>query len=237
MCGRIAMLLDYDYLSEQLEVEFDPEVKEAYAPRYNVGPTQWHWIVQWVPGRGTRVMQPARWGLINKWSKDRKWAARQINARVETVEEKPAFKESFVARRCVVPISGFYEWSGGKRSRHPYFLRSAEGEDKVLQLAGLWSSWMAPETGEPEQTFTVLTTVANETVSALHERMPVLLDGQGVRDWLNPESSEGLLRELMRPAAEGVLTSYPVDERVNSVSFEDPSCVERVAGPRQRSLF
>lgn len=237
MCGRVTLLSDYDELVDELDVAYDPNQAAAWQPRYNVAPTQWHWIVQWMPRSAERVMVPARWGLINAWSKDRKWAARQINARAEGVEDKPAYREAFALRRCVVPISGFYEWAGDGERSIPHYIRPQA--QAILPLAGLWASWIAPESGETEQTFTILTTAANETMAPLHERMPVILDREGIASWLEPDAAVADLRQLLRPAPEGLLRHHPVSARINTAEPDDADLIEEVTlqPPRQQSLF
>jgi len=233
----VTLLSDYDALVDDLELSYDASIASVLQPRYNIAPTQDHWIVQWLPRPGQRVMAPARWGLINAWSKDRKWAARQINARAEGIEDKPAYREAFALRRCVVPVSGFYEWMGEGDRKIPHYIHPAE--ERVLRLAGLWATWTAPETGQAEQTFTILTTTANDVVAPLHERMPVILDRDGATAWLDPDSALADLRGLLRPAGLELLTHHPVSPRVNSVEADDASCLERVTlePPRQQSLF
>jgi putative SOS response-associated peptidase YedK len=170
-----------------------------------------------------------RWGLIPSWAKQAKDGARHINARAETLASSPAFRVAFTKRRCIVPSDGFYEWqqTGGKR-KQPWFLGPV-GERAVLAMAGLWSVWKDPATGLWVTSAAVITTDANDDVSTLHDRMPVLLPRDAWATWLDPdERDQDLLRSLLTPAPDGILDIHPVSMRVNDVRNDGPDLMESV---------
>lgn len=168
---------------------------------------------------GPRRFEVMRWGLIPFWARDSRIGRRTINARSETVAEKPAFRAAFRARRCLVPADGFYEWTGPRRKRQPLNIHRADGYP--LALAGLWESH-----AELGQTFTIITTGSSEFMAGFHHRMPVILEACDWDAWLAAEDEDPAWRTaLLRPAAEHVLTSYPVDPAVNSVANNGPELI------------
>ena len=229
MCGRFTLTeTDFDALAEALGVTAAPNAEEwaaraaLYRPRYNVAPTEQHWLVR--VKEGERELVPASWGLINSWAKDASGAFRQINARSETAKSRPAFRDAFQRRRCVVPADGFFEWVGPKNARRPVWFHAADGG--LLRLAGLYESWRDPKTDALRRTFTVLTTAANDVVAMAHDRMPVILAANDVGPWLH-----GGGEELLHPAPSEWLVATPVSPRVNSVKNDDPQCLEPVPLP------
>jgi len=225
MCARFTLTLpDYAALARALGVEITGAPLDLYHPRYNAAPGQQQLILRAHDGR--REIVPARWGLIPRWAKDPSIASKLVNARAETAPEKPAFRDAFVKRRCVVPADGFYEWGGKKGARRPFWFHPKGGG--LLRLAGLYESWKDPETGEPLLTFTILTTPANAVVGKLHTRMPALLGEEDLDVWLGREDAAGSLEALLRPAPADVLEMRPVSPRVNSVTHDDPSLLEEV---------
>jgi putative SOS response-associated peptidase YedK len=191
-----------------------------YRPRYNIAPTDQHWIVR--VKREEREIQPALWGLVNSWATDRKRAAAQINARAETLATRAAFKEAFQKRRCVVPADGFFEWTGPKTARRPVWFHRADGG--LILFAGLYESWQ-PEPDTWERTFTIITTDANDVVRSVHDRMPVILTGEAVDAWIH---GDGAFASLLVPAAADLLIATPVSTLANSVKNDDPSVLEPV---------
>jgi putative SOS response-associated peptidase YedK len=198
-------------------------VPEAFQPSWNVAPTDEVYAI--AQHEGARTLGKFRWGLIPWYSDSPKVASKHINARAETVASKPAFKDSFARRRCIVPADGFYEWerleSGGKL---PHFIHSVDGEP--LALAGLWASWRDPE-GERITTCTIVTTKPNELVGKIHDRMPVVLPSGSWERWLDPSfDDDPSLRSLLVAAGRGTLIEYPVSTLVNSVKNNFPECAE-----------
>jgi putative SOS response-associated peptidase YedK len=171
-----------------------------------------------------RQILPAKWGLVNTWAKDAKRAAKQINARAETVATNPAFRDAFTKRRCVVPADGFFEWIGAGAARQPIWFHRPDG--KLILFAGLYESWPAtPDNWQ--RTFTIITTTPNRLVEPIHDRMPVILAGEAVDYWLDPrEEHTDTLKKLLVPAPEETLVKVSVSQRVNSVKNDDPGCLE-----------
>lgn len=227
MCGRYTLTKkDFRELARELDATFDDAVLAQYRPRYNVAPTDQSWIVR--EKREQRQLLPAGWGLINSWAPDAKGAFKQINARSETALTRPAFRDAFESRRCIVPADGFYEWIGPKDNRQPVWFHAPD--DGLLLFAGLYESWQNPQDGEWRRTFTILTTAANATVAPVHDRMPVILPRDVIADWLhvpsqNPAAYAREAQALLRPAADGVLIAMEVSKRANSVANDDPACL------------
>lgn len=226
MCGRFTLTgPDAQALAQELGVP--AESLSSYRPRYNIAPTDDHWIVRMKYEE--RELLPARWGLVNSWAKDRSRAARQINARSETAHQTQAFRSAFAQRRCVIPADGFFEWVGAKQARKPiWFHRPDRG---LLLFAGLYESWQH-EPGQWERTFTILTTEANQTVGVVHDRMPVILPHDRVDGWLHQRREDmEELQPYLTPAPDALLTVTSVSPRANSVKNDDPSILEEEAQP------
>jgi putative SOS response-associated peptidase YedK len=230
---------DFRQLATELDASFDDDVAALYRPRYNIAPTDLHWIVR--TKQEQRQLLPARWGLVNSWAKDMKAAARQINARAESALTRPAFRDAFERRRCLVPADGFFEWIGAREDRRPIWYHAPD--DSVITFAGLYESWQDPATSTWTRTFTILTTSANDLVTPVHDRMPVILPAEYRDDWLhvpvrNADAYAGNLRTLLVPAANDALIPTEVSKRVNSVQNDDPACLtpahdrEPVESPR-----
>lgn len=192
-------------------------------PRYNIAPTDEHFIVRMQ--REDREALSAKWGLVNSWAKDNKRAAMQINAKAETLEERPAFRDAFEKRRCIVPADGFFEWTGPKTARLPLWFHRPDGG--LLYFAGLYESWR-PKPGEWQRTFTIVTTGANALLAPVHDRMPVILAKQDVDEWLGPRVPLSRVRALMAPAPEGVLVARRVSPKVNSVRYDERDALDEI---------
>jgi putative SOS response-associated peptidase YedK len=226
VCGRFTLTYrDHDELAAELGVPPEQIPAGAYRPRFNIAPTDPHWIVRM--RHEQRQALAARWGLVNSWAKDRKGAARQINARAEGLERAPAFRDALQSRRCVVPADGFFEWVGSKESRRPIWFHRPDGG--LFLFAGLYESWR-PSAEEWERTFTIVTTTPNAVVLPVHDRMPVILPPEAIDPWLDPaeENLERLLA-LLRPAREDLLVATPVSTLVNSVKNDEPACLSPAA--------
>jgi putative SOS response-associated peptidase YedK len=237
MCGRMTQITDPAEVARifDAEVRLGSTVTEqapattspvATKPRYNVAPTSPLTIVRQRPEEG-RTVEQVSWGLIPSFAKDAKGAARMINARGETVATSPAFRSSFRTRRCIVPSDGFYEWRRTGGPKQPYFLHPPAGS--VLALAGLWAVWKDPATGLWVPSAAVITTDANRAMSAIHDRMPVLLPREAWDDWLDPTlDDQEYLLSLLVPAPDDVLDMVPVSTRVNNVRNDGPELIVRV---------
>jgi putative SOS response-associated peptidase YedK len=219
MCGRFTQA-DLDKLDETLFQLFGIS---SFEPRYNIAPTQDAAVIR--DGADGRTIEPIRWGLVPSWANDPKMAMRTINARAESVATKPAFKESFRSRRCVIPVSGFYEWKKSGSTKQPFLIHPPSGH---FALAGLWDRWFSHTVG-PVETFTIITTDANDALMDLHDRMPVILGADAIDAWLDPENRNTTeLQALLHPAPSTLTDSYPVSTFVNNVANEGAMCIERV---------
>jgi len=223
MCGRFAQQRPTAELAELFDAE--PLVLDP-GGRFNVAPTDEAAVV--VERRdGRRAVAAYTWGLIPSWESDPRVAARHINARAETVATSGTYRESFVRRRCIAPVDGFYEWRRDEAGRHPYLIRRSDGAP--LALAGLWSGWHDPETDHVRRTFTIVTTEPNELIAPLHNRMPVVLDPRDRATWLDPNLREvGELHGLLRPAPIDGLDVYAVRPLVNNVRNNGPELIEQL---------
>lgn len=224
MCGRFTYTFTWKQLHRLMELTDWPEVE--LAPRFNVAPSQAAPVIRQRED-GTRTGSMLRWGLIPSWADDAAIGNRLINARGETVAEKPAFRSAFAKRRCIVPISGFYEWKKieGEKRKQPYWIGRKDREP--IALAGLWERWSKGE--EPIDSFTLITTEPNALMATLHDRMPVILDPGAFARWLDPAQTDvGALQSLIRPAPDEAFEVYPVSTQVNSPANDDPELVARV---------
>jgi putative SOS response-associated peptidase YedK len=223
MCGRFTLTRrDGNALAAELGVPADS--LGDYQPRYNIAPMQRHFIVRLE--YENRKAEPARWGLVNRWAKDASQAARCINARAESVEARPAFRDAFRKRRCVIPADGFFEWTGPKTARRPIWFHRSDGG--LLLFAGLYEAWQK-EPGTWETTFTIITTAANATMTPYHDRMPVILPDVSADDWMNPLCADALaLKPMLAPAADDLLITTPVSAKLNSPKFDAPELLEEV---------
>lgn len=229
MCGRFTLTRkNLEELAASLGAEVMADDVPLYRPRYNIAPTDQHWILR--SKREQRQLLAAKWGLVNSWQTDAKGAFKQINARSESAPSRPAFRDAFVHRRCAVPADGFFEWTGTKEARRPIWFHPPD--DDLLLFAGLYESWHDPKTDAWQRTFTILTTDANEIVAPVHDRMPVILPPERVEEWLyvpprepEQESYAKILRGVLVPAASDVLVATEVSPRVNSVKNDDEACL------------
>jgi putative SOS response-associated peptidase YedK len=213
MCGRYALAAS----SADLAKWFHIDETVDFTARVNIAPTDTVPVVRERPD-GRRELIGLRWGLIPYWSHDPKSGARAINARVESAADKPAFREPFRKRRCLIPASGFYEWKKVGRAKQPYLIHPRQGN--LMALAGLWDHWESPE-GEPIDSCTILTQDANELVRPLHDRMPVVIAPEDYDRWLdrrldNPE----VLKSLAVAAPEDLLAVTAADPAINSVKYQ-----------------
>jgi len=226
MCGRYTLSVPLSNLIDTFEV---PPPEFEYQPRFNIAPTQVVPVVA-ADERGRR-MGLLRWGLIPSWAKDPGIGSRMINARSETVAEKPSFRSAFRKRRCLIPADGFFEWKkdGGEEgrgvSKTPFWIHLSTREP--FAFAGLWERWSPPD-GEDLFTFTILTTEATPSIHDIHPRMPVILPAQERARWLDPEASPEALLGLLKPYSQGNLQSHAVASIVNSPRNDHSECIAPV---------
>ncbi len=239
MCGRYSLTTEQEALAVALGVEglVHP------TPRYNIAPTQQVPVLSWGDGSGRAGTLQAgvqRWGLVPSWAESPSSGAPLINARSETAHRKPSFREPFRRSRCLVPADGFFEWVSGAGGKVPFWIHRPDRAP--FTFAGLSDAWRSPE-GEVVESFTILTTEADDALRRIHHRMPVVIEERRRAEWLDPEASlEGLRAVLAGARSEGLVTTE-VSTRVNSPANDDPDCVVPVedSGPRgiveQTSLF
>lgn len=224
MCGRFtqAQIAELDReIFKLLEVP-------ALEPKYNIAPTEDAAVIR-ERAEGGRSLDLLRWGLIPSWADDPSIGNRLINARAESVTQKAAFRDAFHARRCLVPVDGFYEWEKTPQGRQPYYIRVRGGE--VYALAGLWEHSESRETG-PIESFTIVTTDSNELVRPIHDRMPVILPQEAYDAWLDPANQDIRgLKGLLRPFPGDEMDMYPVSRYVNKPQNKDRECVQPVELP------
>jgi putative SOS response-associated peptidase YedK len=215
MCGRASLTSS----PEELVAEFGLSAAPALSPRYNIAPSEPLLAVRAGPG-GARTTSFLRWGLVRPGSED---AKAPINLRLESAA-RGAMKRTLSERRCIVPLTGFYEWRRTGKARQPFNVRRKDG--KVFGVAGLWERLEAPGL-EPLETCLVLTTAANDVVKPIHDRMPVILDPASYANWLDPSPREGsAVLQSVRQLPEELFESYTVSPMVNRAGVEDPRCVE-----------
>lgn len=223
MCGRFTLRAPASAVAEQFAIFEVP----PFAPRFNVAPTQPVAVVRSAPEAPElgRELVWLRWGLIPSWAKDPSIGDRMINARAETVAEKPAYRAAFRRRRCLVVADGFYEWQKTGPKKQPYFIHMQD--DRPLAFAGLWESWEGADASAIESC-TLLTTEPNELVASIHNRMPVILARESYPQWLDPRAADpNQLRPLLVPYPGDQMAAYPVTTYVNSPAHDDARCIER----------
>lgn len=231
MCGRYRLSRRKEMLAEYFDVDFDDL---DWQPRYNIAPTQPVPVVR-VDQRRLKASL-LRWGLIPAWASDPNVGAGMINARAESAANKPAFCDALRRQRCLIPADGFYEWKGNGRERQPYCFEVSEGE--MFAFAGIWDRW-SDRSGNPVESCSILTTVANAVTSTVHDRMPVIVRRESYGFWLEPGAKTlDALLELLRPYDAGPMRCFPVSTRINQVANDDEECCRGVAVEEiQANLF
>lgn len=223
MCGRFTLFTPASRLAEQ----FLPGEPLSVAPRYNIAPSQPVLAVRPSPAAGRREFAMPRWGLVPAWARDAAIGNRLINARAETVSEKPAFRRAFRERRCLIPADGFYEWKKEGAGKRPFYVRRRDGAP--FAFAGIWERWEGTG-GEAVETCAILTTEPNELLAPLHDRMPLIVPPEEYGRWLDPSlRTPERLAPLLRPFPSAALEAFPVGREVNNPRADDPSLI-RAAG-------
>ena len=218
MCGRYTLIAS----PEALRAQFGYEEQPDFPPRYNIAPAQPIPIIRLMDGK--RQFALARWGLLPSWVKDPKAFSLLLNARGETVLEKPAFRAAMKRRRCLIPADGFYEWEATSERKRPYYVRAKSG--KPLAFAGLWETWTGPN-GEELETATIVTTRANALLAPIHDRMPVIIPPEAFDLWLDCTNVDAqTAAALITPAPEDLLEVIPVSTDVNRTANDNPKLVE-----------
>jgi putative SOS response-associated peptidase YedK len=219
MCGRYTLTIDPAELMDRFNLTSADVVTQ---PRYNVAPTQ---SVAVVYDESPRTLSAAHWGLIPSWSKDASIASKMINARAETLDEKPSYRTLLKKKRCLVLADGFYEWQKHEDgSKTPMRITLADGS--LFALAGLWDVWKTPE-GEWLKTCTVITTSPNALMESIHNRMPAVLTREAEVEWLNKANDDaGYLKSLLAPYPAELMKAYAVSKSVNNVKNDQPAVIE-----------
>jgi len=215
MCGRFT-------LRSPGRIKFDAKRQippPLFVPRFNIAPSQD--VLTVMSDGGARALVPARWGLIPSWSQEPKGI---INARSETLNEKPSFSESFERRRCLIPADGFYEWKKSRKSKQPYYFQMKDEEP--FYFAGIWDEWRGGD--ELITSCTIITTTPNELLETIHDRMPVILPAQAQDAWLCSDTQPGELLSFLNPFPATAMKSYPVSQQVNHAQAEDSQLVEAI---------
>ncbi len=227
MCGRYKLATPAEILRDVFGFIERPNLPA----RYNIAPTQEAPVVrQRRQPKGERTVQNLRWGLIPSWAKDAKIASSLINARAESLASRPAFAKALRQRRCAVLADGFYDWPPEGESRQPYLVTRRDGAP--FAFAGLWDRWIERQDGAatPIDTFTIVTTAANDLLRQLHPRMPVILDSAAAAVWLDPESAPAAVAATLRGVPVAALRYAPVAKRVNSTRLDEAALAEPI-GP------
>jgi putative SOS response-associated peptidase YedK len=222
MCGRFTVTS----APEAIRALFRYPEQPNFPPRYNIAPTQPIAVVRLDEGK--RRFELMRWGLLPSWVKDPKAFSLVINARGESVLDKPAFRNAMTRRRCLIPADGFYEWQATGGRKQPYYVRGKSGAP--LAFAGLWETWTGPN-GEELDTAAIITTTANRTLAAIHARMPVIVPEEAFDLWLNcAEVDAETAAALIAPAPDDLLEAYEISTAINRVANDNPKVLERLSG-------
>jgi putative SOS response-associated peptidase YedK len=226
MCGRARLSSDVSEI--KLVFSIPPTRPTLNVPaNWNAAPTEDLPVVRWDAKAQERRLDMLRWGLVPYWAKDVRIGFSTINAKAESIDTKPAFRDAFRRRRCLVPVDAFYEWDKRKGDRQPYAIAFADR--RLMALAGLWENWRSPG-GEWLRSFAIVTTAANDLVASLHDRMPVILDPSAWPLWLGEAPAGALdLKTLLGPYPAAAMTTWPVSKHVGNVRNKDPGLIEPVA--------
>lgn len=222
MCGRFTLISDATIIAEIFQLLEVPDLD----PRYNIAPTQFAPVVRFDSRGAGRRVDALRWGLIPSWAEDPAIGSRMINARAETVATKPSFRSAFRRQRCLVVTDGYYEWQKLERGKQPYYIRMVD--EQPFAFAGLWERRQGAD-ADPIESFTIITTQPNDRMSAIHDRMPVILDRTDYATWLDPsEDNMDRLQSLLCPYASERMTAYKVSTQVNKPANDSAECVQRL---------
>jgi putative SOS response-associated peptidase YedK len=226
MCGRYRLSRRKQIVEEYFEAVSD---EPDWAPRYNIAPTQPVPVIRQHPKEPVRQLSLFRWGLISSWAKDMSGAAMMINARSETASTKPAFRDALNSRRCLIPADGFYEWVRVGKTKQPYCFEVNDG--KLFAFAGIWDRWK-DLSGNWIKTVSILTTTPNAVTSAVHDRMPVILDPDCYDLWLDPGMHDvRVVSDMLKPYDARLMRCYPVSNRVNHVANDDEKMLNTCLAP------
>lgn len=220
MCGRYSLTTESSALQELFPfISIPPGIQ----PRFNIAPSQ---PIAVIPNDGKQHLDYFKWGLVPSWAKDPELGNRLINARAETLAEKPSFRNAFRYHRCLVLADGFYEWAKTNGGKTPMYIRLAS--QKPFAFAGLWDIWHAPD-GSELYSCAIITTQPNQLMEKIHNRMPVILHPENIDTWLSPEPGNlTLLSTFLTPYPADLMTAHPVSRAVNNPAFDSPECIQPI---------
>lgn len=227
MCGRYTLTAEPEVIQQAFDLDDVPQMR----PRYNIAPTQ---KVPVITGDAPKQLSFMQWGLVPSWAKDPSIGSKMINARSETLDRKPSFREAFAKRRCLVPVDGFFEWRKDGNAKYPMYIHLKDRQ--LFAMAGLWETWKTPE-GDVLQTCTIVTAEPNALVKQFHHRMAVILSPESYATWLDDGTSAEVLKALFAPYSEDQMTAYEVSSIVNNPNNDTPQVIEPYQSPTQKSLF
>lgn len=220
MCARFFLFADRIDLMKEFDL---PEILDEIIPRYNISPTSDVLVVLNVENK--RQLRFLKWGLVPFWAKDATIGQKLINAKAETISEKPSFCNAYKSRRCIIPANGFYEWKQEDKYKQPYAIKSRE--DKLLGLAGIWEQWDRQE--QLLETCAIITTSPNKLIEPIHNRMPVIINKTDYSTWLDSTTPIEAVHHLLKPYPNELLIVYPVDRKVGNPRINDASCIQPVS--------
>jgi len=220
MCGRFALTLP----SKKVMAQFNIKDEVDLTARYNIAPTQQIAVIRPADSMKNKLVM-MRWGLVPNWAKDIKIGYNLINARAESLEEKPSFHEAYTRKRCLIPADGFYEWKHDGTRKQPYFIKMKNSD--LFAMAGLWDIWKTPK-GKNLLSCAIIVTEANGGVAKIHDRMPVIIKADQYGFWLDPRTNKSLLREIMRPYNPFKMVAYPVSRMCNNPRYDSPGCIKKI---------
>jgi putative SOS response-associated peptidase YedK len=223
MCGRYRRTTKEEEFARQYNIPIPPQRDLPIS--WNIAPSQDVWAIRFNQKKAQRSLDALRWGLIPYWAKDPKIGYRTINARMESVDTAPSFREAFKKRRCLIPADGFYEWKKVPVGKIPYSIGMKN--DSAFVFAGLWEGWKDPSTDEWLRTCTIITGEPNELVAEVHARMPVILPEEDHAKWLS-EAQDGDLKELLKPFPAERMKMWPISSRVNSPDNNDEAIIKTI---------
>lgn len=224
MCGRFTLFADYNDILDRFDIDASI-AEELYNPHFNIAPS--HSVLSVINDGSKNRLGYLRWGLIPPWAKDMKIGYKMINARADTLSEKPSFRNAYKKRRCLVIADSFYEWKRhDDKTKTP--MRIKLKTDELFAMAGLWEQWKSPD-GENIYSCTVITTTSNELMADIHDRMPVILKREDEKTWLDPAITDtNVLDRLLKPLPQGLLEAFEVSTLVNSPKNNSPSLIQGI---------
>jgi len=224
MCGRFS-LTDIGSIFSRFGVIISKDINKKITPHYNIAPTQKIPVIYQDNNQENRI-EFMKWGLVPYWAKDPKIGYKMINARAETLTQKPSFKHLLKSKRCLVPSSGFYEWKRIDKRKVPYYIGIKNS--KIFSFAGLYDNWK-DSVGNELKTFTIITTNSNNTLKPIHNRMPVILEQEFEEDWLDVKTHDfDSLKQMLKPYPDDKMIAYAVSTEVNNPSNDNPELIRKV---------